>query len=226
MLRYVPPYISFLKNNQNTVDTFPRTKGLKISLRHQCHQLEPTGYEDKTFRENASLTRAHYAVFMHRAQVFNDSKISIDKLDEMTDAELQALTDKEVASMLLAFQYRKDEYFKANNLSVDIKELQKKNHPIFNQLSVKERTNFFIKTNLDKGLEIGISRFVYNIKDTYFGLSYKETVELLNELYTTGKVISSQDYPNGISRFAMYYDHTENILHIARVVCNSSTVCK
>ncbi|PTB15706.1 hypothetical protein C9377_04785 [Streptococcus suis] len=41
MLRYVPPYISFLKNNQNTVDTFPRTKGLKISLRHQCHQLEP-----------------------------------------------------------------------------------------------------------------------------------------------------------------------------------------
>ncbi|EGT3716650.1 hypothetical protein EVR84_18800 [Clostridioides difficile] len=43
MLRYVPPYISFLKNNQNTVDTFPRTKGLKISLRHQCHQLEPCG---------------------------------------------------------------------------------------------------------------------------------------------------------------------------------------
>jgi len=43
LLRYVPPYISFLKNNQNTVDTFPRTKGLKISLRHQCHQLEPRG---------------------------------------------------------------------------------------------------------------------------------------------------------------------------------------
>lgn len=45
MLRYVPPYISFLKNNQNTVDTFPRTKGLKISLRHQCHQLEPAWIE-------------------------------------------------------------------------------------------------------------------------------------------------------------------------------------
>ncbi|RVU78676.1 hypothetical protein ELX55_10410, partial [Streptococcus suis] len=58
MLRYVPPYISFLKNNQNTVDTFPRTKGLKISLRHQCHQLEPSREND--FPNLDEVTKAEY----------------------------------------------------------------------------------------------------------------------------------------------------------------------
>ena len=63
MLRYVPPYISFLKNNQNTVDTFPRTKGLKISLRHQCHQLEPQGSE-AVFKAIQSLSKQGLTVIM------------------------------------------------------------------------------------------------------------------------------------------------------------------
>lgn len=95
MLRYVPPYISFLKNNQNTVDTFPRTKGLKISLRHQCHQLEPKRLAEFV-KSGKTLISSYFTGLVNETDLCYNGTLPAMGLDEvfgLWEEDMDALCD-------------------------------------------------------------------------------------------------------------------------------------
>ncbi|WP_400194630.1 S-layer homology domain-containing protein [Lysinibacillus telephonicus] len=62
-----------------------------------------TGFEDNTFRENASLTRAHYAVFMYRAM--NPETIKNTEPIDPSKIDVNKITAKEFNEMIKGNPY-------------------------------------------------------------------------------------------------------------------------
>lgn len=148
-----------------------------------------TGFEDKTFKEKQSLTRAHYAVFMHRAMNPEQAAPSVSdslvtrKLDSVADAVLPA-GEKDAKALT---EKLKAAYSKA-----------------FNEKGLNKNGGFNVvrKSSI---LEQTISIDAKNLK-----MTEKEFIEKINEAYKTGKLIT--DEGKGSVPYAMYFNYTSGML--------------
>lgn len=171
-----------------------------------------TGFEDKTFRENEGLTRAHYAVFMYRAQEFEDNKIVLKDLEKMSDSEVLALTDQQLAQLILPFKHDKPVLPKG---VTDAQKHTEQNLKKFNQISVQLGSNIFGSKRMLKGNEYSLSILVGGWSENFFYLSPKEVIELINKVYSEGIVISSLDMETK-KPVVIFYDYVTGDMKISR----------
>ncbi|WP_342598094.1 S-layer homology domain-containing protein [Psychrobacillus sp. FSL H8-0483] len=173
-----------------------------------------SGFEDRTFRENQSLTRAHYAAFMYRAQYFKTTEVTLDDLKTMTDAEILALGNNQLGRLILP--YRKAFYGKVtlpegqNDASVLTEQLKKQ----YNAKLVEMNTNYNISYPMNLSDTANLNHKFNGLSGNVLQLSPLDTINLINEAYTTGKVMTFDKTSNS-RKFVMYFNYFESRLYIA-----------
>lgn len=169
-----------------------------------------TGYEDKTFREKQPLTRSHFALFMYRAMNVEPLK----DLEELTDEEILAMSDEELARYILPYKYELEEKYIPKGIK-DVEKLLEKNRNEFNKLSVQLGTNMVMNKHMVKGFERSLQGLVKGWSQNTFGTSPKEVINLINEVYSEGIVVSSLTVESK-KPVVMYYDYINGNMVISR----------
>lgn len=170
-----------------------------------------TGYEDWTFRENTSLTRAHYAVFMSRAMKYKKTEVNFP---DLTEEEVAKFTDKQIVNALTSYKYSSPA-----NLALPSGET---NAATLTSNLTKQYKQYFDKWSIDRNT----SRLAYSLEgrpdsataNDVKGMagilqkSVKEMIGLMNQAYSSGELITNNS--NDPVIFAMYYDYSKGRLHL------------
>lgn len=167
------------------------------------------------FKPNAPLTRAHYAVFMERAMKYEDAKLTIEDLDSMTDEEVLALTDDQLAQIIIPFNHYKPAF---PDGVTDLKSLNAANFKEFNTISVQNGADRFLSSAMKVGpFNKGIQKSIGAWSETMYGMSPKEVIKLINKTYEEGVVISSNDIDMA-KRVVVFFDY--ETMHLRYSVAN------
>lgn len=164
------------------------------------------------FKPNASLTRAHYAVFMYRALKVEGNDVTLEDLATMSDSEVLALTDQQLAKLILPYRYAEHALPKG---VTDAQKHTDENLKKLNQISAQLGSNVYMKKRMEKSYEEGLSRTLGGWSEFTFGIPPKEVIELINKLYTEGIVISSLDMETN-TPVVMFYDYVKGDMVFSR----------
>lgn len=161
-----------------------------------------TGFEDGTFRENGSLTRAHYAVFMYRAEAFKAKKIDLDSL---TESEVSTLTDSQIAQLIPSYQYTRITDMPLPNGYTDRDALTSK-------LDKAYRT-YWVQTGIDRNTnklaylaDTRLSDYTKTMSNI-LQMSQKDFIKLMRDVYLTGELITNNENDSVI--YAAHFNYSE-----------------
>lgn len=150
-----------------------------------------TGFEDKTFKEKQSITRAHFAVFMHRAMNTEEAATSETVSNLLVTRKLESLADVTLPVG------EKDE-------QALTKKLQAEYIKAFNDKGLNKNGGFNV-IRKSSFLDQTIST---NAK--HLNMTEKEFIEKINQAYKTGELIT--DEGKGSIQYAMYFNYATGIL--------------
>jgi len=163
--------------------------------------------DDGLFKPDASLTRAHYAVFMHRAMIMEKSG---NDVDSMTEEELNLLSNDQIIKFLYMYNYEHGE-------DVPLPKGQK-DRVAFSKLKEKEFNTYFVKNGLDRKSStplistFSLDKHLKNMAQIT-NRSLSEMINMHNHVVTTGEMITNND--NDTVNFAMYFNYEENRFYFA-----------
>lgn len=138
--------------------------------------------------------------------------------DALTESDILNMGDTELALYVKPLQYKSGEYntevYKPKGVT-DIKALLDKNKEEYirlaNELGVElfsfSSGSEFAKEYLKYDKQDKVSKQIKNIFAPAFGLTTKETIEVINKVFEEGIVISSRDNSNAKNPYVMYYDY-------------------
>ena len=171
-----------------------------------------TGYEDKTFRENETLTRAHYAVFIYRAK--DIKRVSAEDIKNMNDEEFKKLTNEQIAKIVLPFEIELYKDIPLPQGQTDANYLKEKLQKEYNAYFVKYGMNLNIKEKFFKESSYSAYASFTDYYNVLMNISSVEAVELVNRAYTTGTLITNEN--SGVVtdvKFVMFFDYVDGKLH-------------
>lgn len=171
-----------------------------------------TGYEDKTFRENASLTRAHYAVFMHRAQKFKEANtITIEDISKMSQEEIDNLNYKQIVSLLEPQKYglagEKVPLPKGYTDRAAATKDAKAVYALFHG-----RQGLDANSSTPTISDIGAANSLRNISK-HIQKPFAEVISMVNKTTKEGLAVTSTE--KDPVKFAMYFNYEEDRLYIS-----------
>lgn len=178
-----------------------------------------TGFEDKTFKEKQSLTRAHYAVFMYRAMNLEQKDSNSSTNNGSTGSSNDQTTEQtyDIVGSLKMTHLKRVGDIKLPKDETDKKELTAKlaseYSKIFNEKRLNSNGGFVTVVRVHE-LETRIKNNAKTLQ-----ISEKQFVEKINEAYTTGKIVT--DDGGSSVPFAIYFDYTNGLLNIGIKVPNN-----
>jgi len=163
--------------------------------------------DDGLFKPDASLTRAHYAVFMHRAMNNIKEDVSLD-LNKLTEGEIRGLSDTQISKLILPYTLS---YGSASILpkgETDRKALTDRLHKEYLTIYLKYVMNLSMKDSTAIEFTGSLNQKATSMSDL-LGISTKDYINLVNKAYSEGKVVSSEDIES-TRAFVIYYDFVGN----------------
>lgn len=159
------------------------------------------------FKPNASLTRAHYAVFMYRAMLLEKTQGDIDS---MTEEELHSLSNEQIMKQLVMYNYHHGEDVPLPKGQVD--------RAGFSKMKEKEFKTYFVQNGLDRTSSTPlISRFSADIQMKNIARitnnKLADVLKMHNHVVTTGEIITNSKEDPVI--YAMYFNYEENRFYFA-----------
>lgn len=173
-----------------------------------------TGYTDGTFREDETVTRGHFAVFMYRTM----KHVEPVDIDTLTDEELNAMSNRQLANYIIPYQYHLHMYRPSDqtNDSQNYNEHYQDYWDFtrgFDSYDI-EGIEYMSKYGLQKQRVPSVGAMLEDLSKNVFGLSAKETIDVLNRVFLNGDYVTSQDIPTSKKDFAMFYNYGAGNLFI------------
>jgi len=163
--------------------------------------------DDGLFKPDASLTRAHYAVFMHRAMNNIKADVSLD-LNKLTEGEIRGLSDTQISKLIIPYTLS---YGSASILpkgETDRKALTDRLHKEYLTIYLKYVMNLSMKDSTAIEFTGSLNKSVTSMSDL-LGISTKDYINLVNQAYSEGIVVSSEDI-DSTRAFVIHYDYVGN----------------
>ncbi|MBD8033033.1 S-layer homology domain-containing protein [Solibacillus merdavium] len=191
--------------NEDTKSLNDVSKELEFYVKSLINNGITTGFEDRTFRENESLSRAHFAVFMHRALKTSEAK----DWELVTEEEVRAMDGEQLLKYLEPFKYSDGEYVPQGYANAE--EFSEKMKPEFNKIAVLVRNSIYTGTRMSREMkqiyQFDLKKRIAQLADSTFGLPMKQTIDIINESFLEGKPISSLDVQGEKRAFVIMFDY-------------------
>lgn len=162
-----------------------------------------TGYEDNTFREKQPLTRSHFALFMYRA-------MNNDGVEDETETEEEQPTEEiDIIGSLVMTDIKALKDIPLPKGHTDAEELTKSLEKEYSKIFKEKGFGANSATLVVKRLTSVES----SVKETaeIIDKSVEEVIDLYNEAFLTGKVITSDE--DDKVPFAIYFDYKLGLMH-------------
>ena len=171
-----------------------------------------TGFDDKTFKENASLTRAHYAVFMYRAQNYKEANtITLEDISKMSQEEIDKLTYKQIVSLLEPQKYGlAGEKVPLPEGYTDRAAATKNAKAVY--ALFHGRQGLDANSSTPTFSDIGAANSLRNIAK-HIQKPFADIISMVNKITIEGDAITSTE--NDPVKFAMYFNYEEDRFYIS-----------
>lgn len=171
-----------------------------------------SGYEDGTFRESEKLTREHFAIFMFRAM----EHLKPVDIDSLTDEEIYDLTNVQLATLLPMFHYDYEYLPEGQTDSRENYDRHWRTQSAYTRYFDRyDEVGFkfpMAKKHLDKQRYGSIGDTLRELSEDVFGLSAKETIEMLNGVFLDGNLVQGKDVPSPVRDFSVYFNYSSGYL--------------
>ena len=167
-----------------------------------------TGFADGTFRESETVTRAQYTTFMYRTM----KHVEKVDLNTLTDGEIFSMTNRQLVNYILPYQYGLHEYVPEGQ--TDVRDNYAKWYKEFSDHTqgfsypfYRDHINLMSGYGVEKRATGNIGEMIKDLSENVFGLSAKETIDLINKTFLEGNFVTTYDVPSAKKDFAMFYNY-------------------
>lgn len=166
-----------------------------------------TGYEDGTFRESETVTRAQYTTFMYRTM----KHVEPVDLNSLTDEEIFAMSNRQLINYIVPYQYDAHDYLPEGQTDIMFNYNRwmevfwyklEGSYPYY-----RDDINNMNKYSVERRSTGSIGEIIKDLSINVFGLSAKDTIELINKTFLEGNLVTDKDIPTSKRYFVMFYNY-------------------